>query len=217
MIRYQVMIDEGFRSALPALQDAAGVTFSKDEVQRVFADHDSRQRKASRYVLYRCDGMSLAGVVEEIDPNSIWVTVRAAQEIEANCERVLLGLRVLAVAGENQRRPAFRFGLKSMFVALTVLAVPLCWACVQWQWIRARHETMERLTKDPRYKVGAPAFWFVANPSAPWSIAIFGEKGFSAITLPADSEYGVADIQALFPEAHVYRMRFSDDDRYYFF
>jgi len=86
-------------------------------------------------------------------------------------------------------RRCFRFSLSTLFVVLTVFGV---WLAVQVNWIRERREILRRIP-------GEPADWVAAK--APWSIRIFGERGYHDLHFWRDltrEEY--FRIKQLFPE-----------------
>jgi len=99
----------------------------------------------------------------------------------------------------SPRHRRFRFSLRTLFVLVLALSVPLAWLSVQLKWIHDRHQALE-------HHDALIVFWAAGNsdPEAPWSIRIFGEKGRTAITLRDDkSEAERTRLKKLFPESIV--------------
>jgi hypothetical protein len=93
----------------------------------------------------------------------------------------------------NRRR--FRFGLRSLFIFVTVIAI---WAAYSANWIRQRREFVRKLESDPVF------FTIVRFDSAfyaPGLLWLFGEDGVESIVLPNVSD--AADARRLFPEAQI--------------
>jgi hypothetical protein len=131
------------------------------------------------------------------------------------------------------------FSLRTLFVAVTVLAVPLGWVGYQLNWIRQRHELLERQERfrklwsefmkseedDSKFDAellesSASKLMLVvtADPcgklgaQAPLSLRLFGEIGREAIIFPRGTKKTDKEFQRikrLFPEAAVS----CDDER----
>jgi hypothetical protein len=92
-----------------------------------------------------------------------------------------------------------------MLVVLTVFAIAAAWVGYQLNWIRERHEILNRASPTtPRLGATAPA-----------SLRIFGEPGYRLLevvigvserirSLDADEKRQLRRIALLFPEARVY-------------
>jgi hypothetical protein len=115
-------------------------------------------------------------------------------------------------------RPWFRFGLRTLFVAITIMGALSGWAAYQLHWIRQRHAFLE----------SRKGFWVplaisgstTPEPAAPRLLWLFGEKGIYYLAiedkrLKTDGRgYEVLDMgtfranfeegQRLFPEAKIY-------------
>jgi hypothetical protein len=84
------------------------------------------------------------------------------------------------------RRRWFQFGLRTMFVVVTVVAV---WLGYQANWIRQRHSvfTPRQLSPDSDVWVTVARWPAMMEPvSAPGAIWIFGEHGEAALTVDFD-------------------------------
>jgi hypothetical protein len=68
-------IDEGLRFALFGLECALGVEFSVREVERVFRDVRNDQVARREYRFFDGNHLRVTGVVEEYEPESIWLDV----------------------------------------------------------------------------------------------------------------------------------------------
>jgi hypothetical protein len=90
------------------------------------------------------------------------------------------------------RRRWFRFGLRTMLVAVVALSIPLAWVGYSLNWIRQRHEALAaRRVYD---------FSDSAATTAPGGLWLFGERGVIGILCsPEDAELA----RRLFPEASI--------------
>lgn len=82
-----------------------------------------------------------------------------------------------------------RFGLRTVFILVTVLGV---WLGVQAKWIRDRHRALEGADMTD--------YFDPYMTPASWSLRLFGELGITGLAVERDQ---VGDYQALFPEAAV--------------
>ena len=84
--------------------------------------------------------------------------------------------------------------MRTLFVLIAVISLPLGWVAYQLNWIRQRHEFFRRDGVSFSYPGVA-----VKSP-APWSLRLFGEPSQARVTtLTADMELA----RNLFPEAMV--------------
>jgi hypothetical protein len=81
--------------------------------------------------------------------------------------------------------------LRTLFVLIALISIPMGWMAYQLNWIRQRHAF---LNKPPM-----PAYSTLPK-SAPWPLELFGELGISQITVAASA---MDDAHSLFPEADV--------------
>ena len=88
-----------------------------------------------------------------------------------------------------------RFRLRTLFIVVAVLGIPMGWVAYQLNWIRERHGFVTQKHCATTMVI------FSAHTKAPWSLSIFGENPVSALTeVPAEyAEEG----RRLFPEAIV--------------
>jgi hypothetical protein len=99
------------------------------------------------------------------------------------------------------RRNGFSFSLRTLFVVLTVLAIPLGWLGYQLNWIRRRHDA--RQSGDLFTSLDDP-FKDEHYFAAPFTLRMFGEVGVERITLVrGGSQQEIERIRRLFPEAQV--------------
>ncbi len=99
----------------------------------------------------------------------------------------------------------FRFRLRTLLIAVAVLAVPCAWVGYQLNWIRQRHAEGSLWPKGiPRWATQTP------YPRGPGFLWMFGEYGrYQVFCRRGDFER----ISRLFPEAHVSEVEhFEGDD-----
>jgi hypothetical protein len=96
---------------------------------------------------------------------------------------------------ETPNRRPFRFGLKSLFILVTLAAI---WAAYSASWIRQRRDFVRKLELDSWPFTVAR---FDSAVSAPHLLWLFGEKGAEGIVL--GNEPDMAEARRLFPEAQI--------------
>ncbi len=94
---------------------------------------------------------------------------------------------------ERRQRRRFRFGLRSLFIFVTLVAV---WAAYSANWIRERREFVSKLESDP-FAIAR----FDSALYAPGLLWLFGEDGVESIVLLNETD--AAEARRLFPEAQV--------------
>ena len=102
---------------------------------------------------------------------------------------------------KSPRRRRFAFRLRTLFVLVAVLSVPLGWVGYSLEWIRQREEMLleDGVTGATKY-VSAGEHGIPDDPEAPYGLWLFGERGFQCIVAQRQK----ADEAArLFPEAIV--------------
>ena len=105
------------------------------------------------------------------------------------------------------RRRRFRFSLRTMFVAVTLLAIPLGWAAYSLNWIRQRHEMLRRTD------IGIVPNFYSPRLSAPGGLWLFGETGIQSlhVSAPPYLPEEVDRLHRLFPEAQIEDILFPMD------
>jgi hypothetical protein len=91
------------------------------------------------------------------------------------------------------RRRRFRFGLRTLFFLVTLVAVWMGWS---FNWIRQRREFVR-----PGNELGAVVS--TGSVRAPGLLWLFGEQGAQVVLLFTDNESDFERARRLFPEAHV--------------
>jgi len=107
---------------------------------------------------------------------------------------------------DDTRKPRrLRWSLRTMFVLVLLLAIPLGWITVQLKWIRDRHEALRGLTESQRAFILDWSSSFVHEPddALPWSLRLFGESSVRQIFLQNGQESQLDRLRSLFPEAEV--------------
>jgi hypothetical protein len=91
-----------------------------------------------------------------------------------------------------------RFSLRMLFAMVAVAAVLVGWVAYQLNWIRQRHEFVNRFDNNTFYDIAHELPY--DPPQCPWSIRLFGEQPREYIGVPKE----FADrAKKLFPEATV--------------
>ena|ERR1700722_3385260 len=84
------------------------------------------------------------------------------------------------------------FSLRTMFVVVTLLAIPMAWVACQLNWIRERNDFLAADLAIP----SRPPY------PAPWSLRLLGERGQQSILVRDCRNYEEA--RRLFPESLVF-------------
>ena len=112
-------------------------------------------------------------------------------------------------------RRRLRFGLRTLLLLATVVAVFFGWARVQFNWIAEREQARAWLAAEPVTWYAPSLDGARRQANAPWSLRLFGERGVVAIGLEPTRgnkkpPYDFTKLAQLFPEARVGR---SNDGR----
>jgi hypothetical protein len=100
-----------------------------------------------------------------------------------------------------------RFSLRTRFVLIALISIPLSWAAYQVNWIRQRNDARRwiasmngQVWRD--YPIGQSSF---AVTESPWPIRLFGEESVFAIevSVPDAREQHKQELQSLFPESKI--------------
>jgi|EndMetStandDraft_9_1072997.scaffolds.fasta_scaffold212136_2 hypothetical protein len=98
MVKELLVIDQSLMAAIEALQVATGVTFAGDVIARIIPDSESDQVSEKRYVLYESPsrlfkpGLSVIGIVDAYEPETIWIQIIGPKAMETRCETALAEL-----------------------------------------------------------------------------------------------------------------------------
>ena len=97
----------------------------------------------------------------------------------------------------------FRFGLRTMFVVVTVVAVLCAWVAYSLNWIRERHHAIATgEVKVVRQNVRYSFLILTPVPRAPAGLWMFGEHGNRELLV---DENMAEKAHRLFPEATIWR------------
>jgi hypothetical protein len=94
----------------------------------------------------------------------------------------------------------YQFSLRTMFVLVFVVSVPLAWVGYSLNWIRQRHAVISSGVVDS-LGFGSDNTTAVA-PAGLW---LFGENGIHHLWVRHDAKESIDDLQRLFPEAGIHR------------
>jgi hypothetical protein len=97
-----------------------------------------------------------------------------------------------------------RFGLRTLFVGLALIAVVLAWMVAQRQWIHDRQEAREWAQGHPRVNIGSPR----GGERLPIGLRLLGERPLGKLEIDiayfdASDLLRVEQLPELFPEASV--------------
>jgi hypothetical protein len=115
-------------------------------------------------------------------------------------------IRAMSVARLTHRR-GFQFGLGTMFVVVTAVAILAAWAAYNLNWIRQRHVFLAQPEVFAEFNNSPPSTfnrrgntWPVYAPRGLW---LLGERGLVSVWLPPKfwSPQRQAEAARLFPEA----------------
>jgi hypothetical protein len=89
-----------------------------------------------------------------------------------------------------------RFSLRTLFVLITLISLPMAWVAYQLNWIHQRHEFIEQYQKKniSMNILNAP------QSQCPWFLRLLGEQSHSFLMVKKGHE---AEGQRIFPEAMV--------------
>ena len=105
------------------------------------------------------------------------------------------------------RFPRPRFTLRTLFVVVTLLAIPCAWVGWQAKIVRDRKAKLAEIEAV----VGRGAIFLVTPPSnLPLHRRIFGDEEIEALWLKVSMQ--TDDIQKLFPEARIYFLPSAERD-----
>ena len=90
-----------------------------------------------------------------------------------------------------------KFSLRTLFVLIALISIPLGWMACQLNWIRKRHDFLDstRFDNTEAYVSQRP------RPSAPGGLWLFGEKGVGFVCL--ENPAYKSEAKQLFPEAEI--------------
>jgi hypothetical protein len=96
------------------------------------------------------------------------------------------------------------FSLRTLFVVVTLAAVPLGWAAWSWKWIRDHHEFLATYTSE-----SAVMYMDEDRNFAPGGLWMVGEQGVNLLELNLENdtpngEQVVDQARRLFPEAELH-------------
>jgi hypothetical protein len=106
----------------------------------------------------------------------------------------------IADVSEMAKRRRIRFGLRTMFVMVTLSALVAGWIVRSLDWIRQRREFGRNLEQGTR----AEFVDYDRTVGAPGLLWLFGEGGIRWVFIPNASESDLAEGRRLFPEAKVF-------------
>ena len=87
-----------------------------------------------------------------------------------------------------------RLSLKTLFVLIALVTIPIGWIAHQLNWIRERHAFLNR----PNWQAMQPPVPPHSRPQAPWSLQLFGESPQDVLAVH-EPDHNRAE--ELFPEA----------------
>lgn len=73
------LVSEKLPEALRELGMALGIRFSEAEIDRVLRDAGTNQVNAKSYQFFHADGVDVKGIVDEYEPETIWIEVEGTR------------------------------------------------------------------------------------------------------------------------------------------
>jgi hypothetical protein len=98
-----------------------------------------------------------------------------------------------------------RFRLRTLLIAVAVLAMPMAWVGYSLRWIEERH----RALGEWHYRLNTNAALPYPRTNAPGCLWLFGEMGFSVLHWSHDAPGTREEIERLFPEAEIREIALS--------
>ncbi len=95
------------------------------------------------------------------------------------------------------------FSLRTLFLALTLVAALSAWVAYNLNWIRLRHALLEKPNVQAWGNPADDPFGEPMEVDAPWPLTLFGESGLTGIWLIDATDSDRAAASRLFPEASV--------------
>ncbi len=86
-----------------------------------------------------------------------------------------------------------RFSLRTLLILVALVAIPMSWVAYQLNWIRQRHEFLQR--------EGVVSKTINMDRPFPWGLRLLGEQKQYLLDVPQDD--GFQNVLKLFPEAVV--------------
>jgi hypothetical protein len=100
------------------------------------------------------------------------------------------------------KRPWYQFSLRTMFVLVFVVSIPLAWVGYSLDWIKQRHEAIASHLVYQPYMFSLK-YLYQDRPMAPGWLWIFGEEGYDDLWSDA-SPNDINRAARLFPEATIH-------------
>ena len=89
MVDNPITIDDSLRLVFARLEGALGVYFTAAEIDRVFFDARENQRDEKHYVFFESPNIRVAGYVEDYEPETIGITVKASRSLMARVNPII--------------------------------------------------------------------------------------------------------------------------------
>jgi hypothetical protein len=105
-------------------------------------------------------------------------------------------------------RRRWSFSLRTLFVLVTVFALPLGWTAFQFNWIRERHRALKELQIRPI------TFCGLCQPAPPFPLGLFGEVSSECLVLGREiDETTKLRLTLIFPESTILVVSSLDEER----
>ena len=101
------------------------------------------------------------------------------------------------------KRRWFRFSLRTLFVLVAIVSVPLGWVAYQYKWISDRHEALQWVVN------GQCCAWVLSPSEIPWRLRLFGESQSANCIdvieelVKPDEKFRIQQLKDLFPETSI--------------
>jgi hypothetical protein len=95
MVRDLFIIGDTLRAILASLEKSLGVRLSNGEVERLFAESEADQVSAKRYGFFLSAKLSVLALVDEYEPETVWIQVDGTRRQEKAFRKIVDDRRLL--------------------------------------------------------------------------------------------------------------------------
>ena len=96
-----------------------------------------------------------------------------------------------------------RFSLRTLFVLITLISIPLAWVAYNLNWIRQRREfaRQHEFNSEELARHYSLNHWALQFPEPPWPLRLFSDPSYTSVYIKYDGS-DVKRFKELFPELY---------------